>query len=148
MCVSGLPWRLTCWRIRLPKPADVGWIPESERPPGEGQGNPLQCSCLEIPRHRGAWRGYRPWGSQTVRHNLSTKQQQQQHANVKISSLEDREIQAANISDLQLKSEVPSLWDLTLDDLWWKWCNTNWNEKKKKRKSYLFVSDSLQPHGP
>ena len=23
---------------------------------GEGNGNPLQCSCLENPRHRGAWR--------------------------------------------------------------------------------------------
>ena len=22
---------------------------------GEGNGNPLQCSCLENPRHRGAW---------------------------------------------------------------------------------------------
>ena len=23
--------------------------------PGEGHGNPLQCSCLENPTHRGAW---------------------------------------------------------------------------------------------
>ena len=23
--------------------------------PGEGNGNPLQCSCLENPRDRGAW---------------------------------------------------------------------------------------------
>ena len=22
---------------------------------GEGNGNPLQCSCLENPKHRGAW---------------------------------------------------------------------------------------------
>ena len=26
---------------------DPGWIPESERSPGEGNGNPLQYSCLE-----------------------------------------------------------------------------------------------------
>ena len=28
---------------------DVGLIPGSERSPEEGNGNPLQCSCLEIP---------------------------------------------------------------------------------------------------
>ena len=27
--------------------ADVGLIPRSGRSPGEGKGNPLQCSCLE-----------------------------------------------------------------------------------------------------
>ena len=26
------------------------------RPPGKGHGNPLQCSCLENPMARGAWR--------------------------------------------------------------------------------------------
>ena len=26
---------------------DLGSIPESGRAPGEGNGNPLQCSCLE-----------------------------------------------------------------------------------------------------
>jgi len=30
-------------------------IPESRRYPGEGNGNPLQCSCLENPMDRGAW---------------------------------------------------------------------------------------------
>ena len=29
---------------------------------GEGNGNPLQCSCLENPTDRGAWGGYSPWG--------------------------------------------------------------------------------------
>ena len=28
---------------------DVGLIPRSGRPPGEGHGNPLQYSCLENP---------------------------------------------------------------------------------------------------
>ena len=28
---------------------DPGSIPESERSPGEGNGNPLQCSCWRIP---------------------------------------------------------------------------------------------------
>ena len=33
---------------------DVGLIPGLGRPPGGGHGNPLQCSCLENPRDRGA----------------------------------------------------------------------------------------------
>ena len=34
---------------------DPGLIPGSERSPGEGNGYPLQCSCLENPMDRGAW---------------------------------------------------------------------------------------------
>ena len=45
---------------------DLGLIPGSGRSPREGNGNPLQYSCLENPMDRGAW-----WatvhGSQTVR---------------------------------------------------------------------------------
>ena len=33
---------------------DGGWIPGSRRSPGEGNGNPLQYSCLENPMDRGA----------------------------------------------------------------------------------------------
>ena len=46
-------------------------IPESGRSPEEGNGNPLQCSCLENPMDRGAW-----WatvhGSQSVGHDRTT----------------------------------------------------------------------------
>ena len=34
---------------------DSGLIPGSRRSPGEGNGNPLQYSCLENPMDRGAW---------------------------------------------------------------------------------------------
>ena len=34
---------------------DLGSIPGSGRPPGEGSGSPLQYSCLENPMDRGAW---------------------------------------------------------------------------------------------
>ena len=34
---------------------DSGLIPGSGRPPGEGNGNPLQYSCLENPMDRGTW---------------------------------------------------------------------------------------------
>ena len=34
---------------------DLSSIPGLGRSPGEGNGNPLQYSCLENPMHRGAW---------------------------------------------------------------------------------------------
>ena len=34
---------------------DLDSIPGLGRSPGEGNGNPLQCSCLENPRVGGAW---------------------------------------------------------------------------------------------
>ena len=34
---------------------DLGLIPGSGRSPGEGNGNPLQYSCLENPMDRGVW---------------------------------------------------------------------------------------------
>ena len=34
---------------------DAGSIPGSGRSPREGNGNPLQYSCLENPMDRGAW---------------------------------------------------------------------------------------------
>ena len=34
---------------------DTGLIPGSGRSRGEGNGNPLQYSCLENPMDRGAW---------------------------------------------------------------------------------------------
>ena len=37
------------------KAGDPGSIPGLGRSPGEGNGNPLQYSCLENPMDRGAW---------------------------------------------------------------------------------------------
>ena len=34
---------------------NAGSNPMSRRSPGEGNGNPFQCSCLENPVDRGAW---------------------------------------------------------------------------------------------
>ena len=51
---------------------DLGSIPGSGRSAGEGNGNPLQYSCLENPMDKGAW-----WamvhGVTRVRHDLVTK---------------------------------------------------------------------------
>ena len=49
----------------------LGSIPASGRP-REGNGNPLQCSCLENPMHRGAWRAtYSSWGHRESDTSLS-----------------------------------------------------------------------------
>ena len=40
---------------KLPANADVGLKPGVERYPGEGNGSPLQYSCLGNPMDRGAW---------------------------------------------------------------------------------------------
>ena len=52
---------------------DAGLISGSGRSSGEGNGNPLQYSCLGNPMDRGAWQA-KPIGSQRAR-----KQQQQQY---------------------------------------------------------------------
>ena len=56
---------------------DPGSIPRSGRSPGEGNGNPLQYSCLENPMDRVAWQAT-VHGVARVGHNLATKQQKQQ----------------------------------------------------------------------
>ena len=50
----GLPWWLS-GKESACNVGDVGSIPGLGRSPGEGNGNPLQCSCLENPMDRGAW---------------------------------------------------------------------------------------------
>ena len=44
---------------------DAGLIPGSGRSPGEGNGNPLQYSCLENPKDIGAW--------QAIVHGVTTE---------------------------------------------------------------------------
>ena len=41
---------------------EVGSTPGLGRSPGSGQGNPLQCSCLENPHGNRSLTGYSPWG--------------------------------------------------------------------------------------
>ena len=51
----GLPWWLG-GKESACNAGDVGLIPGPGRSPGEGNGNPLQYSCLGNPMDRGAWR--------------------------------------------------------------------------------------------
>ena len=51
---------------------DQGSIPGWGRSPGEGNGNPLQYSCLGNPMDKGAW-GSTVHEVTRIRHNLETK---------------------------------------------------------------------------
>ena len=51
---------------------DLGSTPGSGRYPGEGNGNPLQYSCLENPMGRGSWQAT-VYGVTRVEHNLAIK---------------------------------------------------------------------------
>ena len=64
--------------VRSPpaKAGNTGSIPGLGRCPGDGNGDPLQYSCLENSMDRGA-RGLQSMGSEKLRH-VETKQQQQQ----------------------------------------------------------------------
>ena len=51
---------------------EPGSIPGLGRSPGEGNGNPLQYSCLDNPKDRGDWQAT-VHGVARVRHDLVTK---------------------------------------------------------------------------
>ena len=57
---------------------DVGLISGSGRSPGEGNGNPLQYSCLGNPMHRGTWQATVHRDHKKVGHDLATKQYPQE----------------------------------------------------------------------
>ena len=54
---------------------DPGSSPGSGRSPGEGNGNPLQCSCLGNPMDRGAWWDTVHGVAKRAGYDLATKQQ-------------------------------------------------------------------------
>ena len=58
---SGLDGKAYAWNAR-----DLGSIPGSGRCPGEGNGNPLQYSCLENSMDGGTWWATQSMGSQSV----------------------------------------------------------------------------------
>ena len=73
-CFQGLPrWHsgkgsaCQCWST-----GELGSIPGSGRSPGEGNGNPLQYPCLEIPRREEPGR-LQPMRSQRVGHDCATE---------------------------------------------------------------------------
>ena len=74
--VSGLLCGLPCSSVGKESACnagDLGSIPRSGRCPGEGNGNPLQCSCQGNPMGRGAWRAA-VHGVARVGYDWATKQ--------------------------------------------------------------------------
>ena len=72
--IKGLPRGFPCSSVGKESACnggDSGLIPRSGRSPGEGNGSPLQYSCLEIPMDRGAC--LQSMGSQRVGHNLASE---------------------------------------------------------------------------
>ena len=67
----GLPWWLS-GKESTYNAGDLDLIPGSGRSPGEGNGNPLQYSCLENPKNRGACQAT-IHGIAKVGHDLVTK---------------------------------------------------------------------------
>ena len=65
---------------------DMGSIPRLGRYPGEGNGNPLQYSCLENPMDREAWQAT-VHGVTRVGHDLVTKPPPRIHVFKDISSM-------------------------------------------------------------
>ena len=58
LLLPGYPLRLSWWlggKESICNTGDVGLIPGSGRSPGEGNGHPLQYSCLGNPKDREAW---------------------------------------------------------------------------------------------
>ena len=51
----------------------MGSIPGSGRSSGDGNGKPLEYSCMENPMDTGAWRASL-WHRKRVRHDLEIKQ--------------------------------------------------------------------------
>ena len=56
--------------------------PGREDPPGGGHGNPLQCSCLENPTDRGAWRATVHGVAESRLNTQADTQEQTEHAAV------------------------------------------------------------------
>ena len=59
---------------------DPGLIPGLGRSPGEGNGNPLQYSCLANLLNRGAWQATVHGVMDYVRHDLVTKTNKNHHS--------------------------------------------------------------------
>ena len=58
---EGFPWWLS-GKESACNAGDMGSVPGLGRSPGEGNGNPLQYSCLENPMDQGTWEGTKELG--------------------------------------------------------------------------------------
>ena len=80
---------------------DPGSVPELERSPGEGNGNPLWYSCLENPMDRGAW--------QATVHGVAKSQTQLSNFTLTINSWLNSSIQ--NWENWEVTVEIWAYWN-------------------------------------
>ena len=96
---------------------DLGSTPGSGRSPGGGHGNPLQYSCLENPRDRGACRlqsmGYSPKG-QSIGYSLWATVHRVAESQIGLKQLSTK--QRSLLSVLLLGLGKLSQWVLKIDD--------------------------------
>ena len=90
---------------------DLGSIPGSGRFPGEGNGNPLQYSCLENPMDRGAWcrllcMGHKESGMTEWLHFHFTSLY-----GVKMNEITSTILKIFRVKDGELKTNMFSIWD-------------------------------------
>ena len=95
---------------------DTGSIPGSERLPGEGNGNPLQYSCLENFMDRGAWcatvYGVAKESDTTECAHLRDYQGQSKPININFARIKEKEgflMRVAQLADLRLDVLVVNL---------------------------------------
>ena len=69
---GGLPWWLS-GKESAANAEDMGSLPGLGRPSGEGNGNPLQHSCLGNPNDKGDWQATVLEGHKRVGRDLATK---------------------------------------------------------------------------
>ena len=74
ICSQGLLGGATVKNLPA-KAGDAGSVPRLGRSFGEGNGDPLQYSCLANPMDRETQVGYNPWVLKRVRLDLVTNQQ-------------------------------------------------------------------------
>jgi len=90
---------------------DMGLIPGLERSPGEGNGNPLQYSCLGNPLDSSS-----PWGHERVRQDLASKQQTLNSCSyLKLNvKLNNTYFIMVTLNSIKKKNTWNSYWTLTL----------------------------------
>ena len=86
---------------------DAGMIPGSEKPPGGGNGNPFQYSCLENSMNKGVW-----W---TMVHGVAKSQArlvaEHTHKSITNPRAGCRSTEKASVMAWTWPSHKPSLWD-------------------------------------
>ena len=105
--VYGNHWWLSCIESDC-ETVDAGLVPGSERPPGQGNDNPLQYSCLGNPMDRETWQAvvHRVTNSWTLLKLLSTHARSFLYGSTLTSIHDHRKNHSFDYMDFCWQSEV------------------------------------------